>query len=686
MVKSEINTNINYPERRKIDPEDMEFDAQPWEVNIKNEDVLIALGKEKYTYSKYNVIFFPIYLIKNDRVDCQIGVYETKSNKLASLLDEDGDIDIESLGEPLLYSFVNRALLHTEKEEQDDEEEEVEDEDEDEDPNDPDKKSDSEEEDGDEEIIKNIGDDTKTVVIDESFDKMPELSEQSEAEAKLEREKVTGKRPWVAKYMGNQNYEVEDVGGGGDCLFHVIRAALETVGKKTSVSKLRNVLAREVTQDIFEQYKNIFDGIKTSMSEEKTNMKMLVAENKKLKADLKTSKDRTQQIKIIDDAKEVKKKYDRAKQEYKATSLMFNEYVFMEGVTNINAFKKVIKTCKFWGETWAISTLERVLNIKLILLSEEAYTHGDLANVLQCGQLNDEILEKDGSFEPEHYIIANFLGWHYQLIKYKDRSAFNFKEIPYDLKTKVVDKCMERNAGPYELIPDFKNFKEKISGKASEDDDEPQDDSIKELGGVKDDNPQNDLYDDDIVFQFYSKSSGKPLPGKGSGESIPESKRSLFTKLAGIPNWRRKLSNFATGSFECDGKEWNSVEHYYQANKFKNTNSVNGFYDTFSLDSGTDLSKDPSLAKAAGGKSGKFKGKQIRPDNVQMDMDFMGKRRDSVMENGMLCKFSQIPEYKEVLLLTHKAKLTHFMRGHPPIVFNDLMRVRSKLNTQSTTK
>ena len=68
---------------------------------------------------------------------------------------------------------------------------------------------------------------------------------------------------------------------------------------------------------------------------------------------------------------------------------MYNEYKFMEGVTNLQGFKDVIKTCKFWAETWSISTLERALNIKLILLSKQHYTHGDMANVVQCGQLND---------------------------------------------------------------------------------------------------------------------------------------------------------------------------------------------------------------------------------------------------------------------------------------------------------
>ena len=37
----------------------------------------------------------------------QIGLYEIMKNKQVSVLDEDGDIDIERLGPLLLYSYVN---------------------------------------------------------------------------------------------------------------------------------------------------------------------------------------------------------------------------------------------------------------------------------------------------------------------------------------------------------------------------------------------------------------------------------------------------------------------------------------------------------------------------------------------------------------------------------------------------
>ena len=61
-----------------------------------------------------------------------------------------------------------------------------------------------------------------------------------------------------------------------------------------------------------------------------------------------------------------------------------------------------------------------------------------------------------------------------------------------------------------------------------------------------------------------------------------------------------------------------------------------------------------------------------------MDKDF-NSRRNEEMKKGMFAKFSQNAELKEMLLLTKNAKLQHFSRGSPPIVFTELMQVRREL-------
>ena len=86
------------------------------------------------------------------------------------------------------------------------------------------------------------------------------------------------------------------------------------------------------------------------------------------------------------------------------------------------------------------------------------------------------------------------------------------------------------------------------------------------------------------------------------------------------------------------------------------------------------------MAKAAGGKTGKFEGKQLRPKNIVADADFFGIRQKMTLKDALMAKFSQNEELKLLLLSTKKAKLTHFVKGSPPETSKELMEVRYELN------
>ena len=667
MVLSKINKDVSYPELKSVDSGDLKMEANLYQLEINGVDVIIAVGNSKNTFEDKNILFFPVYLVKYNNKVIQIGVYEIKASDLITYLDDYNNLDVEKMNDPLIYTFVTQEMLNKLRLQPDvplrrvKEEGEVTD-------------SDSEEEKEEQmpeynefyEIPKERKD---IFVLTQGVPIQAQLVEETQQKAKDYRERYHEEPndTWIQKFMKNKNYSITDNEGGGDCLFATIRDAFSSIAQQTSVNKLRRKLSDEADDTIFQTYKEHYDMYNTAILEDTNKIKELEAQYISLKQKFSSTIDRNEQKLLTTQAKEVKKEHDKLVQEKQVTTQILKEYKFMKVVDTLEKFKSKIKKCEFWADTWAISTLERILNIKLIILSSEAFKHGDIKNVLNCGQLNDSILENKGIFTPEFYVIVEHTGNHYKTIGYKKKMIYTFNEIPYDIKNMIADKCMERNAGAFSLIPDFQKFKatkQRVVIKEAQ---------YEELSEAK----LRGLYNDDIVFLFYSKSNNKPLPGKGAGEKIPNDKLKEFSELATIPEWRKKLSNFWVQPFSLDNHQWASVEHYYQGSKFKKNHPE--FYLSFSLDSGTDLSKDPVLAKAAGGKSGKLKGTLLRPSEVEIDPDFFGKRHKKEMYDSQYAKFTQNEELKQLLLATNDAKLTHHSRGSPPIVFEDLMLIRDKI-------
>lgn len=670
MVLSKIDKDVSYPELKSVDSGDLKLEADLYQLEIKGIDVMIAIGNSKNTFEDKNILYFPIYLVKYNNKVIQIGLYEIKASDYLSYLDNYNNLNVEKMDEPLIYSFVNAEFLNKLRLKPDvplirvdKEEGEI---------------TDSDEEAEAEEMEEEIQYTEKYEIPKERSDIFimtkgiplpPLLKEENKTQAKDYREKYheSTNDNWVIKFMKNKHYNIIDNEGGGDCFFSTIRDAFSSIAQQTSVNKLRKKLSNDATEKIFLNYKEHYDMYNASFITDTNEIKRLESEYLSLKQKFTQVFDRDEQKLLSSEAKKVKAEHDRIIEQKRVTAEIIKEYKFMKGVESLEAFKSIIKTNKFWADTWAISTLERLLNIKFIIMSREIYKSGDLKNVLQCGQLNDTILEQRGRFTPEFYIMIEHTGDHYTLIGYKKKMILKFQEIPYDIKKMIVEKCMEKNAGPFAIIPDFIKFK---AGKVKTVIKEAEYEDLTE-------SKIRGLYNDDIVLQFYSKSVGKPLPGKGNGEKIPNERLIEYAELASIPEWRKKLSNFWVQPFSLDNHQWASVEHYYQGSKFKKT--FPAFYLSFSLDSGSDLSKDPNMAKAAGGKTGKYKGELLRPVEVTIDSDFLGKRKSREMYAAQYAKFTQNEDLKKLLLATGDAKLVHFSRGSEPVVFDELMLIRDKI-------
>lgn len=711
MVLSKIDNGVSYPETKKVHPEDLDKESELYQIEVHDVGIIVAIGRPKNAFNSRNITYFPVYLVKkNDKV-LQIGVYEIKASNELDLIDENGELALDRIDDPLIYTFVSGEMLmnlrmippseieleskksskkgkeekkgNEGKEGKDGKDEKKEK-----------KKSGSP---STKEEKKTLGKELRMaedLTIPESrralFTVMrgtvlrPPLIQETKDTAISIRNKYKARSSdnWVNKFMGNPNYSILDNEGGGDCFFCTIRDAFLSIGQETTVLSLRKKVAAEATQEQFLYYRERYDEYATLIRDNTNQIERLTEqyqEQKKIYDSLiGDGSVLEKKARISKTAQHLNEQVIELQKEKKMATENMRDYKFIKNIKNLNEFRKHILTSSFWADAWVLATLEQALNIKFIILSLEMFKHGDVENVLNCGVVTNEGLEH---FAPDYYIVVEYSGNHYKTIGYKERLIFTFKEIPYDLKKMIVNKCMELNSGLFSLILDFKHFKRELQEEGAVPKETDPSARFDEISQAK----VMNLYDDDMVFQFYADSSKAKLPGKGANEKMPErvNPAQEFTDLASVEDWRKKLDNDWAQPFTLDNHRWNSVEHYYQGSKYKR--GAHDFYLSFSLDSGTELSKNVDMARSVG-ENGKFEGVKIRPKEVKKDPGFLEKgageeesRGDKEMFDAKLAKFTQNKDLKQMLLATKRAKLMHFSRGHPPAMDEQLMIIRDKI-------
>jgi hypothetical protein len=160
----------------------------------------------------------------------------------------------------------------------------------------------------------------------------------------------------------------------------------------------------------------------------------------------------------------------------------------MKGVKTLVDFQKKVRTCSFWAETWAIAEVERILNVKFVILVRDTYLQLDINNVIQCGHSHKDL------FDPNYYIILARNNADYQLVSYKDRRMMKYHELPFDIKQMITDKCIEYENTGFSKIPQFMR----------------QTNDVPFMFG-------DGLYNEDTVF-VINENSANHLPGHGNGE------------------------------------------------------------------------------------------------------------------------------------------------------------------------
>ena len=659
MVVSIIKPEIEYNESKKIDEEDRGYKSRIYEVELLGKLCYVSLGKIKYTFTGKDVLHFLVYLMQQNTVKSQIGVVEILSKNMSKLLDNDGYFDLalhaKRGGNILLYKHVNVDFLNAAKSAP------------------PTIKSAEpiqvvEEPIEDKPDVLDIAVRNPTASIKASLGEFvvlepipnADVPEMLREETKADADKLKNPNAntnWVQKFMKNDNYRIHTVPGDGDCFFSVIRDAFKQIGFKTTIEKLRKVVADGVNQPILEQYQSMYGMYANEIEENNSKIKRIKDIIQDLKSRYNKAANKADKEKLLALIEEHKNDAKTFAKHNVIAEYDMEHFMFMKDVKTLADLQNAIMRSSYWADEVALSKIEEKLNIKLIVLSKENYDNGSEDTVMVCNTgtaVNPS---------PEYYIMTSYDGQHYDLISYKDKKILKYSEIPYYIKTLIVNKCVEHNAGAFHHITDFRNFQTKFGIDPVQNAYEP--------GPV-----MSELYDDAVQFMFYG-ASADAKPGKGSGEKIGNKDVIMYKDLQLVANWRRKLDDTYAAPFTYDNKRWQTVEHYYQAAKFKK--GFPDFYAQFSLDSESEISKNVKMASGAGGKTGRYEKELLRPKDVKLDADFYGGRDRVERGNALMAKFEQSPELKKMLLDTKEAKLLHFVRGAEPEVDTLLMETRKKL-------
>jgi predicted NAD-dependent protein-ADP-ribosyltransferase YbiA (DUF1768 family) len=690
---------IDYKETTHLDLDDAGYKSPLYLIELFNKKYIISIGREKQTYSKFNVYYFPVYLIFKMKVFSQIGVYQIdsiekdKDKRLKPFLDEEGDMILDRSGSFYMYKFLTEKYLDDSGAEYDDNKVEsaeneycgkekaqaLE------------KEIQHEEDENDPFSIKipltpaSLEKEKINAILSEGLftvdthRKIPDrlIEETKEQNDQYKRDfKESANQPWVVKFMKNENYNVVET-QEEDSLLNCVRMAFKQIVHITTNAKIRAKLADEANVVIYEKYRNQYFNLEGEKIDVEEQIKKIGNSIKDFKTKIEKESDKKVKANLIKDATELSKTYTDLKESLKILNSEIENMEFIKGIDSIEKFRELIQQTKFPIDEWGISLIEHILNVKIFVLSQESYRKNDNNTILQCGKRWTHEEQPKVVLQPDYYIIISENDGVYQLISYKNKYIFKFTEVPYGIKILTIIKCIEQNAGHYYLIDDFRNFKSKLGIHPEEG--EPD----------EDDDNSNGLYDPSVVLSFNATLKNSK-PGRLNSDKINESRKTEFLALSKKinENWRNKLDDYWVTPFTLDGKRWATVEHFYQASKFRN--GFPDFYEMFSLDSSSEnkrLQNDPDIAHWAGSRTGhindNLKKEGLRPQNIKIDPTFYnGDENIKVRERALYAKFKQNEDLKRTLMDTKDAKLIKYITSSKSTPDIELMKVRKTLMSE----
>jgi hypothetical protein len=230
---------------------------------------------------------------------------------------------------------------------------------------------------------------------------------------------------------------------------------------------------------------------------------------------------------------------------------------------------------------------------------------------------------------------------------------------------------MEKGAGLYVLIPDFKAFANTNGVQTSTISKTSKYDSL-----VNTKTPKSQDYSDSIIIQIYNKSKHEKV-GEGSGESIKPELKTLKNVLElnnkkKYPEWRKKLDNdYLLPNLVIDGNNWASVKHYMLGSRFK---ELVDLYSKFMKNGEVGTNSEDALKLY----NSNIVKKSVK--SVILNDEEFKKIESDLLEKALYSKFTQNDELREILLLTGDALINVFKqtKGASPAL--ELMKVRKLIS------
>ena len=468
MIQSVLNDEIEYIIDKNIEENDLGRSVSVFEMQLFEIDVCLTVGEINDLYKQKNILFTPVYLIIEEKKCEKIGYFEFYSTEIATYMDKDGDLDISLIEGPVIFDYIDSdyliGLLKKSKFLQQFKLADAE-------------LSDEFKKDMEEKIkerqrgkaVENIEEVDKIELLLTEFD--VEFNGNIDKKLKniykkqVKESVITESSKWIQKHYKNNKYDIIDNEGGGDCLFSTIRDSLEDININVSVHSLRNVLSNTMTEENYTTYKENYDLLNKEIINIKDELISLKNESKDLKLQYseltkkaklyKSENERDKLLEAISKRTEIKSQNVKLRE--KSKNLMkqnqnalinFQDFKFMKDINNLQKLKVIIKQSNFWADSNAISKLEKILNVKIIVLLKKNYQDGN-KSLISCGDMVSKYITDKGSFKPKYYIIVSFMerneGDHYVLVTYKKKRIFTFYEIPYSIREDIKDKCLSKD-------------------------------------------------------------------------------------------------------------------------------------------------------------------------------------------------------------------------------------------------